>query len=195
MPRYALCSRRACSARVHPPTGANLRRAEPQERHQASRGKDHSPGQAARARAAVVAERRAKKRVGAMTRFGRQNRSGGARGGWIGRERAGTVSPPAPARPVEDERDVSNRPSTRRRGEAKHRRRIRLERSSRKRPPPTSTIAAILPGGKPHGRAPGGGPGPSAGHDWRKRRSGIVRRPAAPDSASRPVCAEGEQTS
>jgi len=153
-----------------------------------------------------VAERRAKNSVGAMTRPGRQNRSGGARGGWIGRER-GEAGFTGRTRTVGRRRTrceatgrlpiVAAMP--------KHRRRIRPERFSRKRPPPASTIASVLHGGKPQGRAPGGGPGQSAGHDWRKRRSGIVRRPArftpihrrepAPDSASRPECAEGDETS
>ena len=121
-----------------------------------------------------------------MTRPGRQNRSGGARGGWIDRER-GEAGFAGRTRTIGRRRTRCG--ATGRLAVAaampKHRRPIRPERSPRKRPPPASTIASVLHGGKPHGRAPGGGPGPSAGHDWRKRRSGIVRRPVAPDTARR----------
>jgi hypothetical protein len=50
-------------------------------------GRTTSPGQAASARTAVVAERRAEKTRRRMTRFGQQSRSGGARAGRIVRER------------------------------------------------------------------------------------------------------------
>jgi len=91
--RWARTGRNACYAvaamplsRVHPSAGANLRREEPQERHRARRGKDHSPGQVANARPKGSGTPRQGTRR-RMTRFGLQKRNGGARSGRIVPER------------------------------------------------------------------------------------------------------------
>jgi len=103
----------------------------------------------------------------------------------------------APARTIADDDPQVSRPLSRRVDFDKlsrATRRIQWTNTSSVVPAPSNT--ALLPhSGKPHGRALRLKDPPPRGWSRAQRRSGIVRRLVAPDSASRSASAEGTKTS
>jgi len=201
------CRYRLAAALVrldHPNTGANLRRAEPQERRRARtragrsvfplEGRHFSSGQAAFARAAGSGTPRQRTRR-CMTPPGQRDPSGSAReAGSVVSVRTGFADR---TRPTDRRRRESRLLDRRMRGRRESVGTLAtIERLTPNRPPARATPIRSRQERKT-ARANAAYTAARASERGRaaKRRSGIVRRPAAPDSATRLTCAVGDQTS